>query len=277
MFKQILRSGCNLNESLPAKLQKVAAVCSNVIQYQDARMLTTANTKKWDLYSAVCLERHPIVTQSMQEIEAKFHNMLKTIEYENSLKSDYELKKEAENKQEKLNKTESVDDINVVMQTMQDIEDIYQEELNNFKFAPRVTKFDEQNITSSLKRKLDKNLLLLVQQKVGDVHYWLPPQGIRKQGETMRQTAERVLQDACGTKIKVKFYGNAPIGFYKYKYPKKLCEQGNYGAKIFYFLAKYTDGDVSNDVKHQWLDHEELKNALPKEIKQSISQFILFP
>lgn len=47
--------------------------------------------------------------------------------------------------------------------------------------------FDEQNITSSLKRKLDKNLLLLVQQKIGDLHYWIPPQGIRKEGETMRQ------------------------------------------------------------------------------------------
>lgn len=47
--------------------------------------------------------------------------------------------------------------------------------------------FDKQNITSSLKRKLDKNLLLLVQQKVGNSHYWIPPQGIRKEGETMRQ------------------------------------------------------------------------------------------
>lgn len=47
--------------------------------------------------------------------------------------------------------------------------------------------FDEQNITSTLKRKLDKNLLLLVHQKIGDSHYWIPPQGIRKEGETMRQ------------------------------------------------------------------------------------------
>ena len=47
--------------------------------------------------------------------------------------------------------------------------------------------FDEQNVTSTLKHKLNKNLLLLVQQKIGNSHYWIPPQGIRKEGETMRQ------------------------------------------------------------------------------------------
>lgn len=76
--------------------------------------------------------------------------------------------------------------------------------------------------------------------------------------------------------MKVKFYGNAPIGFYKYKYPKKLSTQGNYGAKVFYFLAKYEHGDITNNVKHQWLDHEELEKILPDGIKKSISQFILF-
>lgn len=53
--------------------------------------------------------------------------------------------------------------------------------------------FDKENITSSLKRKLDKNLLLLVQQKIGDSHYWIPPQGIRKEGETMKQVCLQFL------------------------------------------------------------------------------------
>ncbi|TGZ53104.1 large ribosomal subunit protein mL46 [Temnothorax longispinosus] len=274
MFKQILRSGPghNLNQVLPVTSKKAAAICSNVIQCRDTRTFgTAATTKKWDLYSAVCLERHPVITQSMQEIELKFHDMLRKVEYENSLKCDYELKKEREEKQKK---STDVDDTDILVQTAQDFEDSYQEEFKNFKFAPRVTKFDEQNVTSSLKRKLDKNLLLLVQQKVGDLHYWIPPQDIRKEGETMRQTAERILQETCGATIKVKFYGNAPIGFYKYKYPKKLCEQGSYGAKIFYFLAKYMDGDITNNVKYQWLDHEELQKVLPTEVQHSISQFM---
>lgn len=89
------------------------------------------------------------------------------------------------------------------------------------------------------------------------------------------QTAERVLQDACGAEIKVKFYGNAPIGFYKYKYPQELRKEGICGAKIFYFLAKYTEGNIADNIKHQWLDHDELEKILPNEVQKSISQFML--
>lgn len=96
-------------------------------------------TKKWDLYSAICLERHPVITQPMQEIELKFHNILKKIEYENSMKSDHELRTEREKKQKNSSNINNVDNTDILLQTAQDLEDNYQEELNNFKFAPRVT------------------------------------------------------------------------------------------------------------------------------------------
>ncbi|XP_032676935.1 39S ribosomal protein L46, mitochondrial [Odontomachus brunneus] len=278
MFKQILRhpGSYNLHQILLGTPRKAIAIYPNIIQYESTQMFTTASVKeKWDLYSSICLERHPVIIQSMQELELRFYNMLKKIEFENSLKSDHELRKEKELNQQNMNVKASEDMDFVSIQTAQDFEDSNQEELNNFKFAPTITKFDEQNKTSSLKRKLDKNLLLLVHQEVGDTHYWIPPQGIRHEGETMRQTAERVLQNTCGTNIQVKFYGNAPIGFYKYKYPRKLQEKGSYGAKIFYFLAKYIDGDITNNIKYQWLDHDELEKALPSEMQNSISQFML--
>lgn len=111
-----------------------------MIQYQDTRTFAAAiATKKWDLYSAVCLERHPVIIQPMQEIELKFYNLLKKIEYENSMKSDYELKIEKEKKQKKSSSTNDMDNMDILVQTTQDIEDNYQEELNNFKFAPTVT------------------------------------------------------------------------------------------------------------------------------------------
>lgn len=53
--------------------------------------------------------------------------------------------------------------------------------------------FDEQSIMSSLERKLDKNLLLLMEQKIGNKSYWIPPQGIRKDGETMKQVCLPIL------------------------------------------------------------------------------------
>ncbi|GAB1860950.1 Large ribosomal subunit protein mL46 [Camponotus japonicus] len=280
-FKQAVRlptlqNSCQILSGISGK---AATVYPNVVQCQDTRAFSsTASKRKWDLYSAVCLERHPVIIQPMQEIELKFYNMLKKIEYEKSLKCDHELRVEKEEKQKESSDASKEKDVHtkISIQTAQDFQDNCQEELNNFKFAPTVTKFDEQNITSSLKRKLDKNLLLLIHQKVGDTYYWIPPQGIRKEGETMRQTAERVLQDTCGTNIKASFYSNAPIGFYKYKYPKKLNDQGIYGAKIFYFLAKYLDGNVTSDIKYQWLDDTEFTNILPRGIQNSISQFMLF-
>ena len=46
---------------------------------------------RWDLKSAVCLERYPVVSQELGEIERKFSNMLETMELENSLLSDHEV------------------------------------------------------------------------------------------------------------------------------------------------------------------------------------------
>lgn len=121
---------------------KAATVHPKVVQCQDTRAFGSAATKrKWDLYSAVCLERHPVIIQPMQELELKFYNILKKIEYEQSLKCDHELRMEKEEKQKKSSSASNVEDVDVkiLLQTAQEFEDNCQEELNNFKFAPTVT------------------------------------------------------------------------------------------------------------------------------------------
>ena len=45
------------------------------------------------------------------------------------------------------------------------------------------------------------------------------------------QTAERVLQEKCGSEIKARFLGNAPVGFYKYKFASP-GEDNTVGAKV---------------------------------------------
>lgn len=50
-----------------------------------------------------------------------------------------------------------------------------------------LTEADEKNITNTFKRKLDKTLLFITEQKLGNTFLWQPPQGIRNDGETMRQ------------------------------------------------------------------------------------------
>jgi len=114
-------------------------LCINLTQPQNIQTFCTVpSVKKWDLYSAVCLERHPVIIKPMHETELKFYNLLKQIEFENSLICNYELKKKEEEEYKKLKKADD-DNLDSLVQTIQDFEDNYQEELDNFKFAPTVT------------------------------------------------------------------------------------------------------------------------------------------
>lgn len=69
--------------------------------------------------------------------------------------------------------------------TTQDFIDASLDELNKFVFAKRTT--DQENNLKSLKRKLDKHLVLVVNQKIGDKKFYLLPQDKRQDGETLRQ------------------------------------------------------------------------------------------
>ncbi|XP_046417824.1 39S ribosomal protein L46, mitochondrial isoform X1 [Neodiprion fabricii] len=232
--------------------------------------------EKWDLVSAVCVERHPVISKPLKDIEAKFQHYLDQLEFENSMKSDHELRHKKDKEiQEQIKAGTGEIDMDAIKQTAQDFEDASLDELNKFQFASRTTEADKKNDLTSLDRKLDKNLVLLVEQQVGEKIFWIPPQGVRKDGETLRQTAERVLKETCGETLNVKFYGNAPCGFYKYKYPQTLRETGVIGAKIFYYQAKYLKGSLASQAKYQWLDREELENTLPVPLKKSVTQFLI--
>nr|XP_033321960.1 39S ribosomal protein L46, mitochondrial [Megalopta genalis]XP_033321961.1 39S ribosomal protein L46, mitochondrial [Megalopta genalis]XP_033321962.1 39S ribosomal protein L46, mitochondrial [Megalopta genalis]XP_033321963.1 39S ribosomal protein L46, mitochondrial [Megalopta genalis] len=228
--------------------------------------------RKWDLFGAVCLERHPIITKPMEDVEARYQEMLKQIELENSLISDFEIQMKQELKHEwKIGSTDESKE-KIKTQTLQDIRDSYKEELMKFQFASR-TNAEEDDQVTSLNRKLDKTLVLLVNERIGTDNFWIPPQTVHKCTETMIETARRTVEEFCGNNIGVQFYGNAPIGFYTYKYPKQL--EGKDGAKIFYFLAKYINGDISSKLQHCWLDREELEKIVHPRLYRSLSQFLL--
>lgn len=177
-----------------------------------------------------------------------------------------------------------VDMDQAVQATAQDLKDAWKEELAQFQPASRETEADRTGDRRSLQRKLEETLVLVVKQQIGAESHLLLPQGQRRDGETMRQTAERVLRERCGSDIDVVVYGNAPCGFYKYKYPVAERRE-TVGAKVFFYRAGYRSGRVaettsddakkSTPVEYEWLDRTELLAKVPGAYSASLAQFVL--
>uniref|UniRef100_A0A7M4FHP5 Large ribosomal subunit protein mL46 n=1 Tax=Crocodylus porosus TaxID=8502 RepID=A0A7M4FHP5_CROPO len=132
---------------------------------------------------------------------------------------------------------------------------------------------DKNNDRTSLNRKLDSNLTLLVKQKVGDQELWLLPQMEWQSGETLRNTAERALVSFLGESLTgAKFLGNAPCGLYKYKYPRAISTEDSMGAKVFFFKALLQSSHLSKEESKAdcvWVTKSEMEDYLkPEYLKQ---------
>ncbi|XP_054268103.1 39S ribosomal protein L46, mitochondrial [Macrosteles quadrilineatus] len=237
---------------------------------------TVGVKEKWDLVSSICLERKPKLTKDLTEMELKYAETLRKVEYESSFRSDHEIRKITDKMYaEELKKKDSFVE-EAPMQTAQEFEDACKIELDQFKLAERTTPADSRNDTTSTERQLINSLLLVTKQKLGNNSYWLLPQGVRQEGETMRQAAERVLKENCGPNLQTRFMGNAPCGYYKYRYPKGAKVKEAVGAKIFFFKAQLIKGNVSKDVcqEYQWLSQKEL-NILQEDYLKSVKMFLI--
>lgn len=51
-------------------------------------------TEKWEIYASVCLERLPIVTSPLNDMQTKFQKFLDESELADSFKSDHEIRME---------------------------------------------------------------------------------------------------------------------------------------------------------------------------------------
>ncbi|XP_069768023.1 large ribosomal subunit protein mL46 [Narcine bancroftii] len=234
----------------------------------------------WQLCGAVCLQRAAVVSREKHQMESAFARLLERMELEKSLYSDHELRvfedeERIRRRQANDYDSDEDDDVGQDIVTSQDLEDMWEQKSRQFKAADRVQD-DINKDRSTLNRKLDEKLLLLTKVKVADEEIWLLPQSNWKPGETMRQTAERTLSTLSGNELQAAFLGNAPSGFYKYKYPKAIRTSSNVGAKIFFFKALLISGDIKTRKKedHVWVTKSELKDYLkPKYLKQ-VNRFI---
>lgn len=95
---------------------------------------------------------------------------------------------------------------------LQEFHEEQEEEFRQFQPASRETDADKNNDLKSIHRKLQQTLILLLKNKNDS---WEMPLAAIQDKETLRQSAERMLKEACGTDVNVKFISNAPAGVLK--------------------------------------------------------------
>ncbi|XP_074863079.1 large ribosomal subunit protein mL46 [Carettochelys insculpta] len=245
-----------------------------------SRCLSASVVPRWRLLGALCLQRPPRITQALSPAQEEMARLMHQIEVEHSHFSDHEIQHLAEEEQLQKMKDNIHDDETEFEQTImltQDLEDIWEQKLQQFKPGPRLTDADKSNDRTSLNRKLDRNLMLLVKEKVGSQELWLLPQADWQAGETLRSTAERALAALSGN-IQAKFLGNAPCGFYKYKFPKAFRTEGSVGAKIFFFKALLQNGDLLRTERrgdYVWVSKAELGDYLKPDYLRQVTRFLM--
>lgn len=211
----------------------------------------------------------------MTDIEKQAQKLLFRMEIEGSWKSDWEL--EIEKDVRDLEQIKGGDSSKVGRKLCRDWEDEWKAELKNFQLEPCVTPADKKNDLKSWNRRLDSSLIFVVQQETSG-YRWIFPHRVHAEGETMRQTAERAIEESCGKDLQVQFYGNAPCGYFKFKYPRNVREQkGVDGDKVFFYKAYLIGGQIkSNSVlkDFKWVGRNELSSTLPPDYCRSVEMFL---
>ncbi|XP_061424900.1 large ribosomal subunit protein mL46 isoform X1 [Lethenteron reissneri] len=249
----------------------------------------TSGTPQWKLFAAACVERYPRLSQELSAEEKLFGELVQQIELERSALSDHEIQLvedaariQMRQANEELDSDDEDDRPGIV--TAEDKEDMYEQRLKQFQPGSRVTDADTRDDRTSLERRLDDKLVLIVQQRLGQEDVWLLPQVAWNEGETLRDTAERALGDAAGSGLQAKFMGNAPFGFYRYKFPVAMRQPSAIGAKVFFFKAVLLGGDVTGTVadagatagpRHVWVTRRELKDYLKPAYLKAVESFIM--
>ncbi|XP_065219105.1 large ribosomal subunit protein mL46 [Planococcus citri] len=242
--------------------------------------LVNETKEKWEIFCGVCLERKPTISRPLNKLETSFSKMLQELELENSVKSEHELRHEGDVKRaDDIAKNRlSVEDLEKnTGQTALEFEDSCRKELAQFTPASRITEADEKNDVKSTERKLDQHLLYIVNVKLGKEPVWILPQDIVKEDENLKTAAERILSEKFGAGVKAKFLGNAPCGFYKYKYPKVIQEKENAtGAKVFFMKALYLGGSVDKNIdNYNWATRNELPDKFVDKYYNAVHSFLI--
>ena len=235
-------------------LQKHLSVMENKSKRFSSLSQLQKNSEKdeWFVSAAVCVERIPSITPSLSNFEQTVLEHLNKNELEAAKKSNFELRHESDIEAAEARRLEGLK-LLAGTKTAEDDHDLWVKDLEPFVAKSKTTHADTINDVTSTVRQLDNPLHLIVERNIGAENNpgespefcWDLPNSIRREGETIRQTAERALKEICGSQLDVHILGNAPWAYYNTKYTKKIRNlTGKRGEKTFIFKAHYKDGKV---------------------------------
>ena len=124
-----------------------------------------------------------------------------------------------------------------------------------FQAQPLVTEADRDNDIRSLRRCTQGFLYLSCRYGSGDDSRWEIPKTLVRDGETLRQAAQRCLQEIAGDSVETFIFANSPSGH------TETADD-----RTFYMLGVVLDGDVtlaseSPAAEYAWLQRNELAEA----------------
>ncbi|KRX25221.1 Translation initiation factor IF-2, mitochondrial [Trichinella nelsoni] len=227
---------------------------------------------KWKIMVSLCIERFPVIARGLNSIEKQYKDLMDRIEFENSLYSQHELRLLEDEKRLALKKTGEMHDHDSVM-TGADFEDACEQKLEEFNQKYNKKADDDSTNTHSLWRNLDRKLLLAVNH--AEKKHWLLPEIPVENGETLHDASVRLLTSIVEPNNAMP-YAYAPVGFFKFKYPKPIATKYHaIGEKIFFFKchlkSKYPEEIVPKVENYRWLNHDELVCIFPPKYYKSFS------
>ncbi|TKR94028.1 hypothetical protein L596_008374 [Steinernema carpocapsae] len=253
---------------------------------------TAAPGRRIDIFGAVVLTRFPIIAPAMSEIEKRFSDQVLQVEAENSLRSNHELrstqdkkllarKEQLEKEGKDLSELEGELSFTAEMQ-----EDEWMKRAAEIRAKYNLGESKHSEDPNSIRRCLDRKLILVVKQKLqnrSDDYRtpWIVPQR-KNEGETLRETVEKCVEDLFVGNNKVTVMGSAPFATYRHKYPKKLRDATNADeAQIFFFDAeiqglKEPSLNKSNVSEYMWCTPEEFRKTVAKREYRGVISSALF-
>ncbi|PNS19457.1 hypothetical protein CAC42_7301 [Sphaceloma murrayae] len=146
----------------------------------------------------------------------------------------------------------------------------------------RETEADKSGDRTSLNRKLDRTLYLLVKNQKGR---WVFPGDAIQGKEGLHQAAERVLVQAGGINMNTWVVGNAPIGWYQFDFPKAIASKDKdmeeLGEKVFFMKGRIMAGqadmskNVLGDTEFLWLTKEEVQEVVSSPYYASVKNMLV--